>query len=39
LSIKDPFLYTEDVTYAEINDPRHNDVLNKTIYDALLPLD
>ena len=39
LSIKDPFVYSEDISYAEINDPRHNDVLNKTVYDALLPLE
>lgn len=39
LSIKDPFMYTEDVIYPELNDPRHSDVLNKTVYEAMLPLD
>jgi hypothetical protein len=39
LSIKDPFMYSEEVTFPEINDPRHNDVLNKTVYDAMLPLE
>ena len=32
-------MYSEDVSYSEISDPRHNDVLNKTVYDALLPLE
>lgn len=39
LSIKDPFMYSEDVVYPELNDPRHSDVLNKTVYDVMLPLD
>ena len=39
LSIKDPFVYSEEVVYPELNDPRHSDVLNKTVYDAMLPLE
>jgi hypothetical protein len=39
LTIKDPFLYSEDVMYSELNDSRHSDVINKTVYDLLIPLD
>lgn len=38
LSIKDPFIFNEDVLYPELNDPRFTDVVNKTIYDVVLPL-
>lgn len=39
LTIKEPFIFNEEILYPELNDPRHNDMPNKTIYDCLLPFD
>ena len=36
LTIKDPFVFNEEVLYPELHDPRHLETLNKTIYDVLI---
>jgi hypothetical protein len=38
LTIKDPFVYQEDIVYPQLNEFRGTDFINKTIYDTLLPL-
>ena len=38
IHIKEPFFYSEDVIYPELNDPRSADAPNKSVYDALLDL-
>lgn len=38
MTIKDPFTYHEEVLYPELNDMRHSDVQNKSVYDSMLSL-
>ena len=38
LVIKDPFIYQEETVYPELQDPRHAELNDKAIYDALLDL-
>lgn len=37
MTIKEPFLYQEEVLYPTMTDPRHTDQLNRSVYDVLLP--
>lgn len=37
-SIKEPFVYNEDVLYPELNDPRINEMNYRSIYDAILDI-
>jgi len=37
-TIKDPFVYNEDIIYPELNDPRTSELNYRSIYDAFLDL-